>query len=124
MQNSLSIEQQKRLYSSLYDIIIEMHSKELKNELRIYTQTQRLKGSKGIILLDYTNVKDMIDAVKNKSFFYEWIPKNDALKIKHAGIPSAILSMNPCKDCVLVCSLSLSLKHLYVDCMKFKDIDR
>ena len=121
---ALSMEQQKELYNKLYELIIELHSNgEYRNELKKITQDHRIKGHKGIVLLDYTNITDMIAAVKNKSFYYEWIPKNEAFKIKHSGISQAITFMNPCKDCVFVCSLSLSLKHLYINCTKIKDID-
>ena len=119
---SLTIEQQKELYNNFYDVIIDLHSLEYKTELKNFTDHYRNKGLKGIVLLDYTNTKDMIHCVKNKDFQYKWIPEKEARRIKHAGIPHALLTMKPNRDCILVCSLSLSLKHLYVNCVKFTDI--
>jgi len=119
---SLSIDQQKKLYNKLYDYIIDLHCGEFKKQLVIFTEFEREKGLKGIILLDYTNIKDMIASVKNKDFNYQWIPKNEASKIRHSGIPESLATANPKKDCIFVCSLSLSLKHLYVNCVKFRDI--
>ena len=120
---ALTISQQKQLYDSLYDRIIDMHSDELKNDLTEFTKYHRNKNHKGIVLLDYNNTIDMIDSVKNKNFRYEWIPENAATKIRHAAIPSALITMNAKTDCVLVCSLSLTQKHLYVNCIKFKDLE-
>lgn len=119
---SLTIEQQKKLYNHFYDEILDLHSLDYKNNLKDFTEYARKNGQKGIVLLDYTNTKDMIDSVQNKFFQYEWIPEREARKIKHAGIPSALLTMNSYKDCILVVSLSLSLKHLYVNCVKFTNI--
>ena len=119
---SLTIDQQKELYNKLYDRIIELHSNEYKNDLNQFTNHARSKGWKGIVLLDYTNIKDMIQSVKNKMFLYQWIPINDARKIGHSGVSAALMTMNGKRDCVLVCSLSLSLKHLYINCIKYKDI--
>lgn len=119
---SLSIEQQKELYNGLCNYIIELHYKELKNNLKNFTENFRSKGFKGVVLIDFFNTKDMVESVKNKNFNYQWIPRNDAMKIKHNGIQNALNTMNPTKDCVLVCSLSLSQKHLYINCIKYKDI--
>lgn len=119
---SLSVPQQKQLFESLYDHIIDSHSVKLKEDLSEFTKSYRSRGLKGIVLLDYLNIKDMIDAVKNENYQYEWVKQSDATKIKHAAIPSALITMNSRKDCILVCSLSLSAKHLYVDCVKFRDI--
>lgn len=119
---SLTIDQQKQLYDGLCDRIIELHLNKFKNELRKFTNNMRNRGQKGVVLVSYTNITDMIMSVKNNTFFYEWVPKEDALKIKHVGITNAIMMMDPKKDCVVACSLSLSLKHLYVNCFKIKDI--
>ncbi|XWV26298.1 putative orfan [Tupanvirus soda lake] len=119
---TLTIDQQKNLYNGLYDHIIDLHTMEYKSQLKNFTQYAREKGWKGIVLLDYTNIKDMIQAVKNKDFGYQWIPEREARKIKHGGIPHALLTMKPHSDCVLVCSLSLSEKHLYVNCIKITNI--
>ena len=119
---SLTIPQQKQLYENLYDHILDIHSNSLKHDLNDFTKQYRKRGLKGIVLLDYSNIKDMIDSVKNKNYQYEWVKQGDALKIKHAGIPSALITMNSRKDCILVCSLSLNPKHLYVNCVKFRDI--
>lgn len=121
----LTIEQTKRLYNALYERIVELHfdDEEFKNKLKMFTSRQRSKGWKGMILLDYTNIDQMISAVKNKNFEYEWIPKNKASMIKHQGIRSAVTMMNPKTDCVLTCSLSMSLQHLYINCVKIKNID-
>lgn len=64
----------------------------------------------------------MIQTVKNKDFNYQWIPEKETRRIKHAGIPHSLITMRPHKDCILVCSLSLSEKHLYVNCVKMTDI--
>jgi hypothetical protein len=119
---SLTIDQQKSLYDGFYDHIIDLHSTQFKNDLKEFTEYARNKGWKGIVLLDYTNIKDMIQSVKHKYFQYKWIPEKDARKIKHANIPQALMTMRPHKDCIFVCSLSLSEKHLYVNCVKFMDI--
>lgn len=121
---SLTIEQQKELYDKLYDRIIDIHSVEFKNELIKYTEDARTRGSKGILLIDYSNITDMIQSVKTKSFNYEWISQKDAAKIKHTGLQNALLTMNTKRDCVLVCSLSISLKHLYINCVKFRDVNK
>jgi hypothetical protein len=120
---SLTITQQKQLYEGLYDRIIDLHSITRKNALKEFTEYHRNKNHKGIVLLDYSNVKDMIESVKSQNFNYQWIPKNEASKIRHSSIPHAMLTMNAKTDCILVCSLSLNMQHLYIDCMKFKDID-
>ena len=122
IKRELSIDQQKQLYNALYDRIIDLHMVEYRNDLKFFTEEMRNKGRKGIVLLDYTNIKDMIDAVKNKKFFYEWVPQNDASKIKYNGVRDAMITMNASRDCVLVCSLVLSVKHLYVNCVKIRDI--
>lgn len=119
---SLTIEQQKELYLGLYDRIVELHTADFKQELIKFTEPYRNKGSKGIVLIDYTDITDMFAAVKDKSFFYEWVDYKDALKIKHTGVSAALNTMNAKKDCVLVGSLSLSLQHYYVNCVKIKDI--
>lgn len=120
----LTVEQIKRLYHAFYDRIIELHNTELKNNLINFTKHARNKGRKGIVMLDYVNIDSMIDAVKNKDFKYEWISRNKAAKIKHIGMRNALITMNPSNDCVLVCSLSISLKHLYINCIKFLDIEK
>ena len=119
---SLSIPQQKQLYENLYDHVLDIHSNGLKQDLVDFTEQYRKKGFKGIVLLDYANTKDMVESVKNKNYQYQWVRQADALKIKHAGISPALITMNCRKDCILVCSLSLSPKHLYVNCVKFRDI--
>lgn len=121
---SLTIEQQKRLYDRLNEKIIELHSGELKPELAKFTEEYRAKGQKGIVLIDYINITNMISSVKNKSFFYEWVPRAEAEQLKHRGISSALMSMNATNDCVFVCSLTLSLKHLYINCVKLKDVHK
>ena len=118
----LTISQQKEIYDNLYDHIIDLHSLSLKEDLKNFTKDYREKRHKGIVLLSYSSTKDMIDAVKNKTFFYDWIPKNDAVKLKHSAIPNALITMNSKTDCIFVCSLELSAKHFYINCMKFKDI--
>jgi hypothetical protein len=119
----MTLEQQKNLYDGLYEHIVSLHTTTFKKNLGEFTQYARSKGWKGIVLLDYYNIKDMIESVKTKTFTYQWISKNDAQRIRHNGISPAIASMNPKNDCVFVCSLSISLKHLYVNCIKFKDLD-
>ncbi len=121
-QKSLTMEQQKALYLGLYDRVIDLHSGIFKPELKKYTDIYRTDRTKGIILLDYTSIQEMIESVKNKNFYYQWVSENDAKKIKYAGISAALLTMNAGRDCVLVCSLSLGPKHIYVNCTKFKDI--
>lgn len=57
----------------------------------------------------------MIQAVKNKWFWYAWIPKNEVAKYNHSGVNQAIAQMDPKSDCGLACSLEFSKKHLYID---------
>ena len=101
---------------------VEFHTGELRQELKEFTKEMRKNGYKGMVMLDYTDIKDMIAAVKNKNFIYEWIPQNEASRIKHYGIREAMASMNTGRDCVFVCSLVLGVKHLYVNCIKIRDI--
>ncbi len=119
----LSIEQQKTLNDALYDHILELHSGELQKDLVLFTKNARVNKKKGIVLLDYLNIDDMINSVKNKNFEYQWISETKAKKIKHAGIRSALITMKSNQDCVFVCSLSISQKHLYINCAKFRDIE-
>ena len=119
---TLTIDQQKILYNKLYERIIDLHVSEFKKDLNEFTKNYRNKKYKGIVLLDYINIKDMILSVKNKNFVYQWVSKNDAQHIKYGAINKALLSMDPKTDCILACSLTFSLEHLYVNCVKIKDI--
>lgn len=119
---SLSVHQQKQLYDRLYQRIVELHTDDFKNDIKIFSEEFRNKNLKGIILLNYYSIKEMVESVKTKNFNYEWIPKNEAKLMQHNGITSALVTMNAKSDCVLCCSLVLNSKHLYINCTKMKDI--
>jgi len=128
MALTLTIDQQKELYLGLYDHIVNLHvdinthGDIFKNDLISFTKEFRHRKYKGIVLLDYTNITDMIGAVKNKKFNYQWVKRDEAMTINHRGVTQALTTMNPTSDCVLVCSLSLSLKHLYINCVKIRNL--
>jgi len=126
---SLTIAQQKKLYDGYFDHITDIHLQEFKKDLCEFTINTRSRGEKGIVLLDYTSIKDMILLIKQKLYLYKWIPHVDATKIKSAGVREALLTVNPKTDCILVCSLQVfdetskqSNTHLYINCVKFKNI--
>lgn len=120
----ITIEQTKKLYRAFYERILELHvDGEFKNNLINFTNKARTKEWRGLVLLDYTNIEQMISALKNKDFEYEWISKNKASLIKHQGIRNALITMNPKTDCVFACSLSLGPQRLYIDCIKIKNIN-
>lgn len=119
--STLTSDQQKQLYNAYYDYIMDLHITELKQDLIKFFLEQ--KGSKGLVSISYTDIKDMIASVKNKNFSYAWIDKTDALKLKHPGIKQAVTSANPKTDCVLAISLVVGKGHYYVNCTKIKNLE-
>jgi|SRR5579872_4391645 len=120
---TLTQDQQRDLYAKLFECIGDLHQGQLKNDLAIFTKEYRLKKQKGIVLLHYADTKEMIQSVKNKWFWYSWVPKNEVVKYNHSGVNQAIAQMDPKSDCVLACSLEFSKKHLHMNCYKVKNVE-
>lgn len=118
---SLTIDQQKRLFDEFYDYITDLHTSDMQS-LKLFTLEHRKKNQKGVVLLEYYSIKEMIQSVKNKDFQYQWIPKVEVNRIQHNAIPTAVATMNPKKDCIFVCSLLLEKNHQYVNLCKIKDL--
>lgn len=120
---SLTIDQQKRLFDEFYDYITDLHVSNMQ-DLKQFTFDYRNKNQKGVVLLEYYSIKEMIQSVKNKDFQYQWVSRDEIGRINHNAIPSALASMSPKKDCIFVCSLLLEKNHQYVNLCKMKDLDR
>ena len=119
---SLNVEQQKYLYDALYVKIFDLLSAELKNDLVIFTEEYRQKNLKGVIMLTFINIKSMLHAVKMKFFNYQWVPYNQAIQLQQSDIHRLLITMDPQHDCIVVCNLSLTKKHNYMNCIKIKNI--
>lgn len=120
---TLTQAEQRELFAGLFEHIGELHMAENKMDLADFTKDQRNRRKKGIVLLNYNDTKDLIQAVRFKKFIYEWIPENEAKKFKHIGINKALMAMNPKNDCILASSLKMGAQHYHMNCYKLANIE-
>lgn len=121
---SLSTRQKKELFLALFDRIIELHSTGApKEKLKNFIHGHRQKRTRGVVYMYFAGTREMVASVKSREFDYDWLGAREANQLGHSGVGQAVASMNPSRDCVLVCAIQIENKHLYINCTKMRDID-
>jgi hypothetical protein len=112
--------QTRQLFLELSDHISDVHLDKLKKDLSEVTHDRRMNREKGVLMLHFKSIKDMILCIKKEVFLYQWVTKSEANGYKHNGIDAALNEMNPSTECILVCSIEISKKHMCMSCYRIK----
>ena len=113
----------KNFFLGLFDRICQYHMHgESKENLQDFLNIPTSKKWRGVVYLQFNDTKEMICCIKNNTYLYRWLKKNEALKLNHNGVKTAMTMMIPDRDCVLVCAIKMRDEHFYVNCIKIKDI--
>jgi hypothetical protein len=118
----LTIDQKKELYNRTYTRIMELLSRQLKQQLKDFIEPYRNRGQKGVVLLDYWTTANLIQSVADKRLYFSWLPKNEALQLKYMGLQRIMSLMNAKTDCIVAVRLCISKNHAYINCTNLKQI--